>query len=260
MIYYTLMNMEKWKPYAPLAIRIGLAIILLLFGYHKLNPLTVSQGRGEIEIIFGFPLTAAAPINYYVGLFEVITGSALLLGWRIARTALLATGLIGAIFAAITISIGWNTQDTTLIKDVALTGAGFALWILGAGAISIDAKKGTQAQSYIPQEYAPLVIRLTTGGVLLFLGYEAWRVGSMYMGILELITGSALILGLFTRYAGLISAGIFTYLMCILISGFPTSESLAVINDPTRFRDAGIIGASLALFLLGPGKWSIMKK
>ena len=64
------MEQNKKLDTALLVLRIGLAIVFLLFGFQKLS--SPSQTTAEIQLILNFmPLAGAAAINFYLGLLEI---------------------------------------------------------------------------------------------------------------------------------------------------------------------------------------------
>src|SRR3989344_1299094 len=133
----------KLKPYAPLFIRLGLAAVFLLFGYHKLSE--PEQARAEIQLLLDMGLGSAAALNYYVGLFEMIVGISFIVGWGIKYTAPLATlsllGILGAILRS------GVTIDPNLYRDLGLIGAALSLWLTGAGPLSLDERRGAPADA-----------------------------------------------------------------------------------------------------------------
>ena len=135
--------MEKLKPYAPLFIRIGLGIVFILFGYHKLS--APEQNRAEIEELFGFGPGSTAAINYYTGLVEIVIGLALIAGFYMKYAAPLATLMLAVIFIAFTKanleSETGTLSDPNLYRDIGLTGAAISLWLTGAGPWSLDNRK-----------------------------------------------------------------------------------------------------------------------
>ena len=133
----------KLKPYAPLFIRLGLAAVFLLFGYHKLSE--PEQARAEIQLLLDLGIGSAAAINFYVGLFEIIVGVSFTIGYGIKYTAPLAAlslfGILGAILRS------GVTIDPNLYRDLGLIGAALSLWLTGAGPLSLDEKRGVSADA-----------------------------------------------------------------------------------------------------------------
>lgn len=126
---------QRLQPYAPLFLRLGLAVVFFLFSFQKLS--APEQGRAEIQLLLNIGIGGAAALNFYLGLAELIIGACLLLGAFVRYAGLGAFILIGTFFLGIVTKYG-ITQDPTLNRDLGLIGASFALWLLGAGPFSID--------------------------------------------------------------------------------------------------------------------------
>lgn len=126
---------EKHKEWAPLILRIGLAIVFFLFGFQKLsNP---AQTTAEIQILLEFlGLAAAAAINFYLGLTELAVAFGLLLGVRTRLFGILATLLTGLFFASFLVKFGFSINPD-LYRDIGLAAAGLALVFLGGGKWSL---------------------------------------------------------------------------------------------------------------------------
>ncbi|MBZ9741316.1 MULTISPECIES: DoxX family protein [unclassified Mesorhizobium] len=117
--------------------RILLAVIFLLSGFGKL---TAISGTAAYFGGLGLPVPTATAV--IVGLIELLGGLAVLVGFqtRIAAWVLavftIATGLVA--------HTGWADQMQMIqfLKNVAITGGFLLLASSGAGAYSIDAKRG----------------------------------------------------------------------------------------------------------------------
>ncbi|WP_214474851.1 DoxX family protein [Mesorhizobium sp. dw_380] len=117
--------------------RILLAVIFLLSGFGKL---TAISGTAGYFGGFGLPLPTVTAV--VVGLIELLGGLAVLVGFqtRIAAVVLaiftVATGLVA--------HTGWADQMQMIqfLKNLAITGGFLLLASSGAGAYSIDAKRG----------------------------------------------------------------------------------------------------------------------
>ncbi|RVA23138.1 DoxX family protein [Mesorhizobium sp. M7A.F.Ca.US.001.01.1.1] len=117
--------------------RVLLAVIFLLSGYGKLTALTGTAGYfGSL----GLPLpTVTATV---VGLIELLGGLAILVGFKTRIVAwvlavfTVATGLVA--------HTGWADQMQMIqfLKNLAIAGGFLVLASSGAGAYSIDAKRG----------------------------------------------------------------------------------------------------------------------
>jgi putative oxidoreductase len=117
--------------------RILLAVIFLLSGFGKLSAIS---GTAAYFGGLGLPLPTVTAV--VVGLIELLGGLAILVGFqtRIAAWVLavftIATGLVA--------HTGWadQMQMNQFLKNLAITGGFLLLASSGAGAYSIDAKRG----------------------------------------------------------------------------------------------------------------------
>src|SRR3989344_2063556 len=126
---------ENLKKYAPIFLRLGLAIVFLLFGYQKLS--VPEQTRAEIQLLLDVGLGSASAINYYLGLAELLVATGFLFGAYIKYVAPLASILLTGFF----ISFFWKygaSVDPTLYRDLGLLGGSLSLWFFGAGSWSLD--------------------------------------------------------------------------------------------------------------------------
>jgi putative oxidoreductase len=123
--------------------RLLLAALFIASGYGALSNI---EGSAGYFAGLGFPLPAL--VAWGVGLFELIAGALILAGFQTRPAALLL-----AAFSATAGFIGHYGQggdDPTLafmhsqalMKDMAIAGGFLALSIAGAGAFSIDARRG----------------------------------------------------------------------------------------------------------------------
>lgn len=125
--------------YASLVLRVGLAIVFLLFAYHKLNINTFGQGAAEIELLFNMGIGTASAINFYVGILELAIGIMLLSGWHVRMAGLVAAGMTFFIFLSYLKQQGISLRPD-LYRDLGLAAAGLALFLLGKGKINSDTK------------------------------------------------------------------------------------------------------------------------
>lgn len=133
------MNFEEKKlaRFAPFIIRIGLAVVFLLFGLQKLsNPL---QTTAEIQLLLNWKLSNAAALNYYLGLTEMILAIAFFIGFKIRITSVIASFLLILFLSSFLVKYGLSINPD-LYRDIGLLGAAIALFLLGAGPWSIDAR------------------------------------------------------------------------------------------------------------------------
>ncbi|TGQ41324.1 MULTISPECIES: DoxX family protein [unclassified Mesorhizobium] len=117
--------------------RILLSVIFLLSGFGKLTAIAGTAGYfGSL----GLPMPTATAI--VVGLIELVGGLAVLVGFQ-TRIA----GWVLAVFTVATALVahtGWadQMQMINFMKNLAIAGGFIALASAGAGAYSIDAKRG----------------------------------------------------------------------------------------------------------------------
>ena len=117
--------------------RILLSVIFLLSGFGKL---TAIAGTAGYFGAMGLPVPTATAV--IVGLIELLGGLAVLVGFqtRIAAWVLAAFSIATALVA----HTGWADQNQMIhfLKNVAITGGFLLLASSGAGAYSIDARRG----------------------------------------------------------------------------------------------------------------------
>ncbi len=133
-----------------LVARILLSFIFVYSGFGKLM-----DPAGTAGMITGAGLPAATALAYLAGLFELVTGLAVLVGFqtKIAAFALAAFCVFtGLVFHSGTVAVpgwpdaalGWiNTLNgIMLMKNITLAGAYILLGAFGAGGYSVDAMRG----------------------------------------------------------------------------------------------------------------------
>ena len=126
---------ENLKKYAPVFLRLSLAVVFALFGYQKLS--VPEQTRAEIQLLLDIGLGSAAAINYYLGLIELIIAFGFVLGAFIGYLAPLAAFLLFGFFSSFMWKYGLNV-DPTLFRDIGLLGGALSLWLTGGGIFSFD--------------------------------------------------------------------------------------------------------------------------
>ena len=135
------MEQNKNIDIALLVLRVGLAAVFFLFGFHKLS--SPSQTTAEIQLIVNMGLGAVSAINYYLGLTEIILALGLLAGVKTKlvglASALLTIMFLGSFLVKFGISI-----NPDLYRDVGLTSIGLAIFFAGPGKYSWDNKKSPQ--------------------------------------------------------------------------------------------------------------------
>jgi putative oxidoreductase len=114
-----------------------LAVIFLLSGFGKLTAIAGTAGYfGSL----GLPLPMVTAI--VVGLIELLGGLAILVGFQTRSTAWVLA--IFTVATALVAHTGWadQMQMINFLKNLAITGGFLLLASSGAGAYSIDAKRG----------------------------------------------------------------------------------------------------------------------
>ena len=132
-------------------VRILLSFMFIMSGYGKL-----ADPTGTAGMISGAGLPAADLLAYAAGLYELVAGLFILVGFQTkitAWTVALFCVFTGLVFHTGTVAIegwpegalGWiNTPNQIMVmKNITLAGGYIALAITGAGAYSIDARRGS---------------------------------------------------------------------------------------------------------------------
>ena len=132
-------------------VRILLSFMFIMSGYGKL-----ADPTGTAGMISGAGLPAADLLAYAAGLYELVAGLFILVGFQTkitAWTVALFCVFTGLVFHTGTVAIegwpegalGWiNTLNQIMVmKNITLAGGYIALAITGAGAYSIDARRGS---------------------------------------------------------------------------------------------------------------------
>src|SRR3990172_11490284 len=97
---------KKLNNFAPFALRIGFFIVFALFGLQKLsNP---SQTTAEIQLLLNWNLINAAPLNYYLGIIEIILGLLFLIGFQVRIAALVAGFMLIMFFSSFLVKYGFS--------------------------------------------------------------------------------------------------------------------------------------------------------
>jgi putative oxidoreductase len=136
-----------------LVARILLAFMFIYTGFGKLT-----DPAGTAGMIAGAGMPAATALAYLAGIFEFVTGIAVLIGFqtKIVGWALaLFCVFTGAVFHSGTVAVpgwpdpalGWINalNGIMLMKNVTLAGAYILLATFGPGAYSVDARRGSVA-------------------------------------------------------------------------------------------------------------------
>ena len=125
----------KYQRFAPLILRIGLGLVFVLFGIQKLSH--PGQTTSEVQLLTNFELVDAAALNYYLGLTELCVAISFLLGFKVRLFAPIAFLMVAMFFLSFLSKYG-ASLNPDLYRDIGLAGASIALFLLGAGPMSID--------------------------------------------------------------------------------------------------------------------------
>jgi putative oxidoreductase len=123
--------------YSELAGRILIASVFLISGLMKIGFYAATAGYMDAMGVPG----ALLPV---VIAFEVLSATALIVGWKTRLTALLLAGftlLSGLVFHS---NFADQTQLVMLLKNIAITGGLLILLANGPGAISLDRRAGNR--------------------------------------------------------------------------------------------------------------------
>ncbi len=127
--------MYSLNTYGALLARVLMAVIFIIAGLGKL---------GDVQGFAGYMASGGVPtfLAWPVILFEILGGLALLLGFQTFIVALALAGfslLSGLLYHFVPAD---QMQMTIFFKNVAMAGGYIAIALLGAGPLSIDAKRG----------------------------------------------------------------------------------------------------------------------
>lgn len=133
--------------------RVLLAFMFIMAGFGK-----ITDAAGTAGMIADAGLPAATALAYLAGIFELVTGLAVLVGFqlRIVGWALaLFCVFTGIVFHGHAINVptfppeanGWlsTLNQIMLMKNITLAGAYILLATVGGGAFSLDARRGVVA-------------------------------------------------------------------------------------------------------------------
>ena len=125
--------------------RVLLALMFVMAGLSKLGNIAGTAGY-----IANAGLPLASVLAVLTGVFEVVAGLALVVGFK-ARWAALALGLF-TLLASVLFHKFWAVpeaqqyvQQLMFMKNLAAAGGMFMVAAFGAGAMSIDARRGARA-------------------------------------------------------------------------------------------------------------------
>ena len=116
--------------------RIFLSIMFIVAGFGKL---TAIAGTAGWFAAIGLPVPTATAV--VVGLVELVGGIAILVGYqtRIAAIVLALFTVVATLIAHLDLSD--QTQQLFFMKNLSITGGFLVLAAIGAGALSIDARR-----------------------------------------------------------------------------------------------------------------------
>jgi putative oxidoreductase len=133
--------------------RILLSFMFLFAGFGK-----VTDPASTAGMIAGAGLPASTALTYLAGLFELVMGASVLIGYKVRYTGWLIAAFCvftGIVFHLPTVNVpdfpaaanGWinGLNFVNLLKNITLAGAYIMLATIGAGAYSVDARRGLQA-------------------------------------------------------------------------------------------------------------------
>lgn len=134
---------ESLKSPLVLVGRLLLALMFVLAGFSKLGGI---EGTAAYIASAGLPMATALAV--IVGLLELVGGIAIMLGYH-ARWAALALGLF-TLAASLLFHNFWSmpadkafVQQLMFMKNMSVAGGLFVVAALGAGALSLDARRAT---------------------------------------------------------------------------------------------------------------------
>lgn len=125
--------MDGLKKFAPLVARVFLAVLFIMAGIGKLTGAEATAGYfGAL----GIPMPGVSV--YLIGLFEVVGGLAIVVGYqtRIVALLLAAFSIASAVLAHS--NFADQTQMVMFMKNLGLAGGFLLLWVHGAGGMAID--------------------------------------------------------------------------------------------------------------------------
>jgi len=267
-----------------LLLRVGLGLVLLSGGLSKLSQLLDPARQGAILDLYWSPLgyvntffdsflftgalgNVLTPWIFLTGLsaFEFVAGALLIAGVLIRPLALvwglLFWSFVVALPVATTVGMdpGIATHESpailVLIRDIGLSGLFFALFIIGAGAYSVDRRWIGPAATRRTVNWDPLglLIRLSVALPLMvgaaFHGYGHIQTFGMPAWLLAL-AALPLLLNVGVRYAAVAVALIMGWFM---IDNFDLGRSL-IANMNAVKREYAFLAAAIVLAFCGGGR------
>ncbi len=122
--------MKYLQPFAPVVLRIGMALVFLWFGFDQF--LHTSAWTGFIpDSMISISHLSATTLVYLNGVFELVFGTALLLGFYTRFVAL----LLALHLLDITYVVGYSSLG---VRDFGLSIATISIWLNGKDFFSLD--------------------------------------------------------------------------------------------------------------------------
>lgn len=128
----------RFQRFAPVFIRLGLAVVFFLFGLQKLT--IPEQTTAEIQLLMNFDIADAAAINFYLGIAELLIALSFAFGFLVRVFAIGAAFLLTMFFLSFLVKYG-TSINPALFRDIGLLASSIALFLLGAGPLSIDNRR-----------------------------------------------------------------------------------------------------------------------
>ena len=120
--------------------------MFVLFGIQKLSH--PEQTTAEVQLLTNFELVDAAALNFYLGILELFVAASFLLGFKVRLFALISFLMVAMFFLSFLSKYGLSLNPD-LYRDVGLSGASIALFLLGAGPLSLDNRPTKQKNEQI---------------------------------------------------------------------------------------------------------------
>ena len=117
--------------------RIFLALMFVLAGYSKLTAIGGTAGWFES---LGLPMPTV--VTVVAGLVELVGGLAIIVGYQTRIAALVIAAFTVAATLIAHMDFADQTQQLFFMKNLAVTGGMLVLAAFGAGAYSLDARRG----------------------------------------------------------------------------------------------------------------------
>ena len=206
-----------------------------------------------------------------LGVFELLLGLLLFRGWMVRSVAGVQCGLLISVSLLVGVVAPQSLLSPTgaISKNAALFAAGLCLLLLGRG-------RDSSLRSLQPDRAVPLILRFGLGIVWLYQGIllagrtpdpiaveivvHTGLVRShipaflMWLGLLEIALGLAVLAGLWVQRLAVLQVGLLTVFTAVVGRTSPDflSDALGGLS-----KNLGLIGAALALYRVGSGHWAL---